>query len=42
MTHSPFRDPEAYTVIEVPGVDFLCSGTRGLIAGRLVAKPAAG
>lgn len=38
---SPFRDPEAYTVIEVRGVDFLNSGKRGLIAGRL-AKPADG
>ncbi len=37
---SPFRDPEAYTVIEVRGVDFLYSGKRGLIAGRM--KPEAG
>jgi len=36
---SPFRDPELYTVIEVPGVDFLRSGKRGLIAGRFAAKP---
>jgi hypothetical protein len=36
-----FGDPELYTVIEVPGVDFLRSGKRGLIAGRFAAKPAA-
>ena len=39
---SPFRDAELYTVIEVPGVDFLHSGKRGLIAGRFAAKPVAG
>jgi hypothetical protein len=35
---SPFRDEELYTVIEIPGVGFLCSGERGLIAGRFAAK----
>jgi hypothetical protein len=39
---SPFRDADLYTVIEVPGVDFLRSGKRGLIAGRFAAKPVAG
>lgn len=38
---SLFRDADCYTVIEVPGVDFLRSGKRGLIAGRF-AKPVAG
>jgi hypothetical protein len=38
---SLFNDADCYTVIEVPGVDFLRSGKRGLIAGRL-AKPVAG
>ncbi|HET7715561.1 MAG TPA: hypothetical protein VFK86_08020 [Bauldia sp.] len=37
---SPFRDADRYTVIEVPGVDFLRSGKRGLIAGRFAAKAA--
>jgi hypothetical protein len=36
---SPFRDDTLYTVIEITGVDFLCSGQRGLIAGRFAAKP---
>jgi hypothetical protein len=36
---SPFADLTLYTVIEVPGVDFLRSGTRGLIAGRFADKP---
>ena len=36
---SPFRDSSLYTVIEVPGVDFLRSGKRGLIAGRFAEKP---
>ena len=40
-SRSLFRDPECYTVIEVAGVDFLRSGERGLIAGRL-ARPVAG
>jgi len=36
---SPFADQALYTVIEVPGVDFLRSGKRGLIAGRFADKP---
>jgi hypothetical protein len=38
---SPFHDETLYAVIEVPGVDFLRGGKRGLIAGRLAPKPAA-
>jgi hypothetical protein len=36
---SPFHDETLYAVIEVPGVDFLRGGKRGLIAGRFAAKP---
>lgn len=36
---SPFGDEALYTVIEIPGVDFLKSGKRGLIAGRFAARP---
>lgn len=39
---SPFRDESLYTVIEVPGVEFLRSGERGLIAGRFADKPVPG
>lgn len=39
---SPFQDEALYAVIEVPGVDFLRGGKRGLIAGRLAGKPLAG
>jgi hypothetical protein len=39
---SPFQDEALYAVIEVPGVDFLRGGKRGLIAGRLASKPLAG
>jgi hypothetical protein len=39
---SPFRDEALYTVIEVSGVEFLRSGKRGLIAGRITEKPVAG
>jgi hypothetical protein len=38
---SPFQDETLYAVIEVPGVDFLRGGERGLIAGRFAPKPAA-
>lgn len=38
---SLFRDADCYTVIEVPGVDFLRAGKRGVIAGRRD-KPVAG
>jgi hypothetical protein len=37
---SPFQDETLYAVIEVPGVDFLCAGKRGLIAGRFASKAA--
>jgi len=39
---SPFQDETLYAVIEVPGVDFLRGGKRGLIAGRPGNKPSAG
>jgi hypothetical protein len=39
---SPFQDETLYAVIEVPGVDFLRGGERGLIAGRLASKPVIG
>jgi hypothetical protein len=39
---SPFQDETLYAVIEVPGVDFLRGGQRGLIAGRFAPKPVAG
>lgn len=39
---SPFHDEALYAVIEVPGVDFLRGGKRGLIAGRFAPKPVAG
>jgi predicted dinucleotide-binding enzyme len=39
---SPFHDETLYAVIEVPGVDFLRGGKRGLIAGRFASKPVAG
>ena len=39
---SPFHDETLYAVIEVPGVDFLRGGKRGLIAGRFAPKPLAG
>ncbi len=39
---SPFHDETLYAVIEVPGVDFLRGGKRGLIAGRFTPKPLAG
>lgn len=35
---SPFHDETLYAVIEVPGVDFLRGGKRGLIAGRFAPK----
>ena len=35
---SPFHDEALYAVIEVPGVDFLRGGKRGLIAGRFAPK----
>lgn len=38
---SPFHDETLYAVIEVPGVDFLRGGKRGLIAGRFSPKPVA-
>jgi len=31
---SPFGDAALYSVIEIPGVDFLRGGVRGLVAGR--------
>jgi hypothetical protein len=41
VADSPFQDETLYAVIEVPGVDFLRGGKRGLIAGRVAPKPAA-
>jgi hypothetical protein len=37
---SPFHDETLYAVIEVPGVEFLRGGKRGLIAGRFAPKVA--